>query len=562
MVQPISELESKGLINEQTDKIINFIKMENFEDALVLGRSLVELSKNNPNVLSIMGMLTLKLGAYDDAVRYYKKVVKMRPNCALSNYNLANSLNSTGQHDAAISSYKKAIRNKRNYADAYYALGNVYSSIGNYKKAVMHYKEAIRMQPEFAEAHNNLGIALTKLGRQDEAIDHYYRATRIKPDYAQAYHNLAVMLNICGKNEQAIKTCLKSIRINPNFVDAYYSLGLIFGALDRNQEAIRSFERGLKLVPDHIDANAGFFGTVGKEVPGWHIPMMNDDPRNQAYKDALVTTINEDTQVLEIGAGSGLLAMLAAQSGTKKRITTCEMTPVIASVAKEIIELNGFDNSVKVIAKASKDISIGEDLTEKADLIVSEVISNEFLGEGVLDTVEDAKKRLLAPGGRMIPESGSIMINLVGGEAIGKKLYIGEVLGFNLEPFNKIKPRKISIDQQMNSVELLTNDAIAFQFDFQEKDEFPREVRTLELKVQKTGKCFGIIQWVSLRLVDEIIFENHPVKQVAESAWHPMFYPFYKPLNLLKNQVIHIQATHNRTSANFKLIAIDSIPFS
>ena len=562
MVQPISELESKGLINEQTDKIINFIKMENFEDALVLGRSLVELSKNNPNVLSIMGMLTLKLGAYDDAVRYYKKVVKMRPNCALSNYNLANSLNSTGQHDAAISSYKKAIRNKRNYADAYYALGNVYSSIGNYKKAVMHYKEAIRMQPEFAEAHNNLGIALTKLGRQDEAIDHYYRATRIKPDYAQAYHNLAVMLNICGKNEQAIKTCLKSIKINPNFVDAYYSLGLIFGALDRNQEAIRSFERGLKLVPDHIDANAGFFGTVGKEVPGWHIPMMNDDPRNQAYKDALVTTINEDTQVLEIGAGSGLLAMLAAQSGTKKRITTCEMTPVIASVAKEIIELNGFDNSVKVIAKASKDISIGEDLTEKADLIVSEVISNEFLGEGVLDTVEDAKKRLLAPGGRMIPESGSIMINLVGGEAIGKKLYIGEVLGFNLEPFNKIKPRKISIDQQMNSVELLTNDAIAFQFDFQEKDEFPREVRTLELKVQKTGKCFGIIQWVSLRLVDEIIFENHPVKQVAESAWHPMFYPFYKPLNLLKNQVIHIQATHNRTSANFKLIAIDSIPFS
>ena len=374
------------------------------------------------------------------------------------------------------------------------------------------------MQPELAEAHNNLGIALTKLGRQDEAIDHYYRATRIKPDYAQAYHNLAVMLNICGKNEQAIKTCLKSIRINPNFVDAYYSLGLIFGALDRNEEAIRSFERGLKLVPDHIDANAGFFGTVGKEVPGWHIPMMNDYPRNQAYKDALVTTINEDTQVLEIGAGSGLLAMLAAQSGTKKRITTCEMTPVIASVAKEIVELNGFDNSVKVIAKASKDISIGEDLTEKADLIVSEVISNEFLGEGVLDTVEDAKKRLLAPGGRMIPESGSIMINLVGGEAIGKKLYIGEVLGFNLEPFNKIKPRKISIDQQMNSVELLTNDAIAFQFDFQEKDEFPREVRTLELKLQKTGKCFGIIQWVLLQLVDEIIFENHPVKQVAESA--------------------------------------------
>ena len=76
-----------------------------------------------------------------------------------------------------------------------------------------------------------------------------------------------------------------------------------------------------------------------------------------------------------------------------------------------------------------------EDLTDKADLIVSEVISNEFLIEGVLDTVEDAKKRLLAPGGRMIPESGH-------NDQLGRwrsywKKYTGDVLGFNLEPSTK-----------------------------------------------------------------------------------------------------------------------------
>lgn len=561
MIQTINETKSNALINNQINQIINLINLGNFQDALLIGQSLVEASENNPNVLSIMGMLNVKLGSHEDAIRYFRKVVKIRPYCALSSYKLANALNLTGQQEAAISSYKQAIRYKKNYADAHYGLGNVYSSVSNYKKAVTHYKEAIRFQPQLAAAHNNLGTALTRLGRQNEAMDSYHSAISIKPDYSEAYHNLAVIQNICGKNEQAIVTCLKSIEINPNFADAYYSLGEIFGALGKNEEAIRIFERGLKLIPDHIDANAGFFYASGKEVPGWHIPMMNDDPRNQAYKRALETTITEDTQVLEIGAGSGLLAMLAAQSGTKKKITTCEMTPAIASVAKEIVELNGFGNSVEVLAKASKDISIDEDLGEKADLIVSEVISNEFLGEGVLDSVEDAKKRLLAPGGRVIPESGCIMINLVGGEALGKKLYVGEVLGFNLEPFNKIKPRKISIDQQMNSVELLTDDVIAFQFDFQERNQFPREVKTLELQVRKPGKCFGIIQWVSLQLVDDIIFENHPIKQIAESAWHPMFYPFYKPLNFMKDQVIQIQATHNRTSPNFKLSAIDGIPF-
>ena len=42
----------------------------------------------------------------------------------------------------------------------------------------------------------------------------------------------------------------------------------------------------------------------------------------------------------------------------------------------------------------------------------------------------------------MIPESG-YNDQLSGGEAIGKKLYVGDVLGFNLEPFNKIKPKNL-----------------------------------------------------------------------------------------------------------------------
>ena len=66
---------------------------------------------------------------------------------------------------------------------------------------------------------------------------------------------------------------------------------------------------------------------------------------------------------------------------------------------------------------------------------------------------------------------------LSGGEAVGKKLHVGEVLGFNLELFNKIKPRETSIDQQMNPVELLTDDVIAFQFVFKNKISFLEKLR-------------------------------------------------------------------------------------
>ena len=92
MVQEINEAESNVLINKQINQMINFINLGNFQDALILGQSLEQSSENNPNVLSIMGMLTVKLGDHADAVRYFRKLVKIRPKCALSSYQLALSL--------------------------------------------------------------------------------------------------------------------------------------------------------------------------------------------------------------------------------------------------------------------------------------------------------------------------------------------------------------------------------------------------------------------------------------------------------------------------------------
>ena len=97
MVQEINESESNVLINKQINQMINLINLGNFQDALILGQSLEHSSENNPNILNIMGMLTVKLGDHADAVRYFRKLVKIRPKCALSSYQLANSLNSTGQ---------------------------------------------------------------------------------------------------------------------------------------------------------------------------------------------------------------------------------------------------------------------------------------------------------------------------------------------------------------------------------------------------------------------------------------------------------------------------------
>jgi type III protein arginine methyltransferase len=125
--------------------------------------------------------------------------------------------------------------------------------------------------------------------------------------------------------------------------------------------------------------------------------MMNDSPRNDAYFAALQNAVTPDTHVLEIGTGSGLLAMMAARLGARQ-VTTCEVVAEIAETARAIVADNGLAPPVTVIGKKSTKLEIGTDMEERADLLVSEILSSEFLGEGVLGSIEDAKRRLLKPG--------------------------------------------------------------------------------------------------------------------------------------------------------------------
>ena len=66
----------------------------------------------------------------------------------------------------------------------------------------------------------------------------------------------------------------------------------------------------------------------------WHYAMMNDHPRNVFYRDALKRIITPESVVLEIGAGSGLLSIIAASLGAKT-VVAIEANRHLAAVAQE-----------------------------------------------------------------------------------------------------------------------------------------------------------------------------------------------------------------------------------
>ena len=99
---------------------------------------------------------------------------------------------------------------------------------------------------------------------------------------------------------------------------------------------------------------------------------------------------------------------------------------------KKIIEENGYSDKIEVINKKSTELNIDIDFENKVDLVISEILSSEFVGEGVQISLSDANQRLIKENGRMIPESGAIKGSPESSPEIEKEIFVKRVNGYDL----------------------------------------------------------------------------------------------------------------------------------
>jgi predicted RNA methylase len=132
---------------------------------------------------------------------------------------------------------------------------------------------------------------------------------------------------------------------------------------------------------------------------GIFMPMINDTGRNIFYKNAIEQSVNGKV-VCDIGAGTGLLSILAAKAGAAK-VYAVEMDPGRASFAEEMIAKVGLTN-IEII----KDNFLNTDIC--ADVYVSETIGSQIFNENIIALSQHA--RILTQGnGLFIPGSFEII---------------------------------------------------------------------------------------------------------------------------------------------------------
>jgi SAM-dependent methyltransferase len=98
--------------------------------------------------------------------------------------------------------------------------------------------------------------------------------------------------------------------------------------------------------------------------------MLHDAERNELYGGAIADAVRRLTEraggrpprVLDIGTGTGLLAMMAVNAGATD-VTACEAFGPMADVAARVLAANGMTDRVTIVRARSTDIEVIEQFT-------------------------------------------------------------------------------------------------------------------------------------------------------------------------------------------------------
>jgi predicted O-methyltransferase YrrM len=142
-------------------------------------------------------------------------------------------------------------------------------------------------------------------------------------------------------------------------------------------------------------------------IPGvlhYHQTMLADSLRNKLLFAAIKQSVNAGTRFLDVGAGTGVWAILAAKLGAERSVAIEVEECLIPLIYKHAQE-NGVSDRIEIILGNSNDVRI----RGKFDVIVSEFFGGDALGTETVRSFVDIRKRFLAPGGVLIPQKLAMM---------------------------------------------------------------------------------------------------------------------------------------------------------
>ena len=516
----------------------------------------VKADPRNGFAQGLLGNVLFGRGEIDASIRAYRAALDVKADDFGNLFNLGNVLAQQGMLDEAAREYEAARKLRPKQAPLLVNLGNVRRMQGQLDEARTLFEDVLKIDPGDVHARVNIGNILCMNGEVAAAIDMLGALVRDKPKEPLGHIALGTAHEDNGDYKSALACYEEAVAVDPANSDALRRRANALFMLNRVDEAIAAFEAILARDPADILADRNLRRARRRNFPAWHLQLLRDSERNRRFDAAIRQAVGSDDLVLDIGSGSGLLAMMAVRAGAAD-VVACEMNSLITPVARRVLADNSMDDRITLIESKSTALRVGQELPRPADVILAEVVDAGLLGEGILPTMRHAVSQLAAENARLIPSAARIYCALVRAPGLRLVNPVAQVEGFNLAAFDafRIPWEYVGIDARREPCQLLSPVVEALTFDFYHPPASPAMAAghqyDLQFEPLEDAACDGVMFWFELDLGAGLTLNSGP--DGDDVHWGQALFFFEEELQLSAGVPQHVRLHHSDTQIWFTL---------
>jgi Flp pilus assembly protein TadD/predicted RNA methylase len=532
-----------------------------YDDARGLIEMAIDLSPDDADAYNNLAAILLDRGELTEAEVHFRRARELDPTDTDINFNLGLVLLQRGNFVEARSCFEVVVEARPEDADAYHNLGMTWRRERGKEAAataIASFRRAVEIDGEDCDSLLELAVLLREEGCLTDALATSERVMRSKTADARANYNHGSILQEHGRFEEATRSFQRAIAAEPPDLRAHDALGCSLAAQGDFDGAIRVFRRGIEAQPDNHRITRNLRDAYSRLVPSWYLPMINDGGRNDVYQAAIEKTVGPDDVVLDIGASSGLFAMIAARAGARD-VVACEPLGPMADMARRIIARNGYDEVISVFSKQSGELAVGAELPEPASVVIIESLDVTLIGEGGIPAIRHAVRHLARPDAVVIPQAARVcgaVVEWPGERPINP---VKTIRGFDFSEFDLFRNPNMHVpfDEERDAHRALSAPFEFASYDFHRPPDYSETdiVEILNLSALETGMAHAVTVWFELDLDNENSFSTR--HETNLNHWHQTIQFLDRDLAVRKGEEFHLKVRRTDTQFCFEVARPD-----
>ncbi|NHI88339.1 MAG: methyltransferase domain-containing protein [Candidatus Thorarchaeota archaeon] len=239
------------------------------------------------------------------------------------------------------------------------------------------------------------------------------------------------------------------------------------------------------------------------------------------FRNAIQKVVKDGDYVVDLGTGSGVLAIMAAKAKAGK-VSAIEINPESIEYARRAARLNGVEDLIEFVQCNFSDFVPDT----RADIVICEMLSSMMLIEQQIPASVYAIERILKPSGVLIPQEVDIFLAPVESPEIWGRFRFQEI------QFPRVVQSAIH-----ETTRDLADMSILESLKLMSLKQDTTIDETLQFTIVDKGTVHGLVGVFEARLCGDIVLK-------MEDGWKQLFIPLEQPIEVSSGDIFTVRVAY------------------